>query len=236
MIRPLIILSIFLSLFSCDRLEKKEDSKIIRVSKQIDLLKPNLDTLPNGKTLLDNLDSAIVNYYKEVVGSDTLKGGYILCYGIDDSTKYLYIRKGENLHLLNLTPIYTSTWSLGTLEKDFANSVLTRIDNGNGCPSSYQLFDKQTGENILGDKINANGYIFLKDTLFMFYDNWNRNKQADTLTLFNLKTKRKEFFKLPNDVPEFCDIQIEKLSKGNLKVSFETFAGDRYEKSKIYSR
>jgi hypothetical protein len=236
MTRPLIILTIFLTSFSCNRTEEKVESKTINLTKQIDLLEPDLDTLPNGIRLLDNVDSGMVNYYKEVVGSDTLKGGYILCYGIDDSTKYLYIKKGENLHLLNKTPIYTSTWSLGTIEKDFTNSILTQIDNGNGCPSSYQLFDKQTGENILGEGLKANGYISYNDTLFMFYDNWSKNKQADTLTLLNVKTKRREFFKLPNNLPEFCDIQIEKLSKKNLKVTLETFVGDRYEKSKTYSR
>jgi hypothetical protein len=236
MIRPLIILTIFLLFLSCNRPLKKPELKIVDRPKEIDILEPDLDTLPNGKRLLDNIDSGMVYYYKEVIGSDTLKGGYILCYGIDDSTKYLYIRKGKNLHLLNKTPINTSTWSLGTLEKDFTYSVLTQVDNGNGCPSSYNLFNKKTGENILGEAINANGYIFLKDTLFMFYDNWNRNKKADTLTLLNVKTKSREFYKLPNNLPEFCDIQIKKLSKTNLKVSFETFVGDRYKKSKTYSR
>ena len=77
----------------------------------------NSDTLPNGKKLLDNLDSGLALYYKEVVGSDTLKGGFITCYGIDDSMKYFYLRKGDTLHLLNNSTRYQSPWSLGTLEK-----------------------------------------------------------------------------------------------------------------------
>ena len=150
MIRPLVILTIFLSLFSCDRAEKKPEPKIVVIPKEIDMLEPDLDTLPNGKRLLDNMDSGMVHYYKEVVGSDTLKGGYISCYGIDDSTKYFYLRHGDTLHLLNQTPIYTSTWGLGTLEKDCNSSFLTRVDNGNGTVSTYQFFDKRTGKNILG--------------------------------------------------------------------------------------
>jgi len=119
MIRPLVILTIFLSLISCDRPQKKLEPKMVDRPKQIDILEPDLDTLPNGKRLLDNMDSGMVYYYKEVVGSDTLKGGYITCYGIDDSTKYFYLRHGDTLHLLNQGSILASTWGLGILEKDF---------------------------------------------------------------------------------------------------------------------
>jgi hypothetical protein len=234
MTRLLIILTILFAIYSCKEQIKpntKKTEKFIN-SKKVE----NFDTLPNGKLLLDTYDSGMVFYYKEVVGSDTLKDGKITCYGIDDSIRYFYLRDGENLHLLNQSTIHQSPWSLGRLEKEFNTFILITLDNGNGCPTSYQIFDKATGNNILGDKIVANGYIFLKDTLFMFYDNWNKNKQADTLTLFNVKTKNREFFKLPNNLPEFCDIQIEKLSKTKLKVTFETFVGDRYEKSKTYSR
>jgi hypothetical protein len=213
MIRPLVILTTFVLLFSCDRLEKKpEQLKVVKTSKQIDILEPDHDTLPNGKRLLDNLDSGMVHYYKEVVGSDTLKGGYITCYGIDDSIKYFYLRHGDTLHLLNQTPIYTSTHSLGTLEKDFDTFILTTVDNGNGVPFTYQIFDKRTGKNILGDKVEAWNYKYLGDTLFFLYDNHTVNlignyidrKYADSIFLFNSKTGRRQGFRLakenPNDI------------------------------------
>ena len=85
MIRPLVISTIFILFFSCGRTDKKPEPKSVGIPKQIDILEPDHDTLPNGKRLLDNMDSGMVHYYKEVVGSDTLKGGYISCYGIDDS-------------------------------------------------------------------------------------------------------------------------------------------------------
>ncbi|GAB2843085.1 hypothetical protein GCM10027043_52750 [Ferruginibacter profundus] len=236
MIRPLVILTIFLSLNSCDRPQKKPEQKKVDRPKQIDMLEPDLDTLPNGKRLLDNMDSGMVHYYKEVVGSDTLKGGYITCYGIDDSTKYFYLRHGDTLHLLNQGSILASTWGLGTLEKDFTTFFMISIDNGNGCPSSYQIFDKRTGKNILGDKVEADSYAYLQDTLFMLYDSWNQHKRTNNITLFNVRTKKKEFYELPDHLPDFCDIQIGKLSTKSLTVTFESYVGDNFERTKTYRR
>lgn len=236
MIRPLIILTTFVLFFSCDRIDKKPEPKIVNISKQIDMLEPDHDTLPNGKRLLDNMDSGMVHYYKEVVGSDTLKGGYITCYGIDDSTKYFYLRHGDTLHLLNQGSILASTWGLGTFERDFPTFFMTQIDNGNGCPSSYQVFDKRTGKNILGDKVEADSYKYLQDTLFMLYDTWDDHKRTNTITLFNVTTKKKEFYELPDQLPDFCDIQIGKLSRKSLTLTFESYVGDSFESTKTYSR
>ena len=236
MIRPLVILTTFILFFSCRRTDKKPEPKSVKIPKHIDILEPDHDTLPNGKRLLDNIDSGMVHYYKEVVGSDTLKGGYITCYGIDDSTKYFYLRYGDTLHLLNQGSIFASTWGLGTLEKDFTTFFMIRIDNGNGCPSSYQIFDKRTGKNILGDKVEADSYKYLQDTLFMLYDSWNQHKRTNNITLFNVRTKKKEFYEFPDHLPDFCDIQINKLSPKSLTVTFESYVGDNFESTKTYSR
>ena len=228
MIRFLFIFTTVILLLSCGRPEKKpEQPKIVKTPKQIDVPEPDLDTLPNGKRLLDNMDSGIVHYYKEVVGTDTLKGGYITCYGIDDSTKYFYLRQGETLHLLNQTPIYTSTWSLGTLEKDFDTFILTRIDNGNGVPYTYQIFDKRTGKNILGDKVEAWNYKYLHDTLFFLYDNHTVNlignyidrKYADSIFLFNSKTGRRQGFRLAKENPtDIIYYDIKSITKKSLTI------------------
>ena len=239
MIRLLQIL-LLLVLFSCNQTEKKQkpsqDHTPTTKSKFIDILEPDHDTLPNGKRLLENMDSGMVLYYKEVVGSDTLNGGTVTCYGIDDSTKYFYLRHGDTLHLLNKGSIFTSTWGLGTLAKDFPTFFMIQIDNGNGSPSSYQIFDKQTGKNILGDKAEAISYANWQNTLCMLYDNGNELKRSDSIILFNVRTKTKEYYKLPADLPEFCDIQIEKLSGKRLTLSFATYVGDTFERTKTYNR
>ncbi len=244
MIRPLVILTAFM-LFSCGRPQKQQEQpKVVKTPKQIDILEPDHDTLPNGKRLLDNLDSGMVLYYKEVVGSDTLKGGYISCYGIDDSTKYFYLRHGNTLHLLNQTPIYTSTHGLGTLEKDFDTFILTTVDNGNGVPFTYQVFDKHTGKNILGDEVSAWNYHKYNDSLFLLYDNHTvkyignhmERKKADSIFLYNAASGRRQGFKLPKEIPYDSYLDLKKITKNNLTISWVQIMTDDDEKLVTYSR
>jgi hypothetical protein len=227
MIRPLKILTVIF-LISCNTPEKKSDFKQDVKSEFIDIVEPDHDTLPNGRRLLDNVDSSLSIYYKEVVGSDTLKGGYITCYGIDDSTKYFYLRHGDTLRLLNETSINTSTWSLGRLEKDFDNFFITTVDNGNGVPETYQVFDKKTGNNLLADNIEAWNFKYLDDTIFFLYDNHYYNivgnyidrKKADSIFLYNLNSGKRQGFKLaqenPNDIIYY---DIKDVTKNTLIIS-----------------
>lgn len=244
MIQHLFILTFFLAVFSCNTHQRKNETKSGHRSKQIDILEPDLDTLPNGKRLLDNIDSGMTLYYKEIVGSDTLKGGYISCYGIDDSTKYFYLRHGDTLHLLNQTPIYTSSHSLGTLEKDFDNLILTTIDNGNGVPSTYQIFDKRTGNNILGDKIVAWNYRIFTDSLFLLFDNHSvkligdsiERKPADSIFLYNATSGRLQGFKLPKEIPFDSHIDLKQITKKTLTISWVKIMTNDKETIINYSR
>ena len=225
-----ILLALFLIFCSCEQ-KSKNDATLINSEKD-----KYLDTLLNGKAILDTYDSAMLLYYKEVVGSDTLNDGSITRYGIDDSMRYFYLQNGNKLHLLNKSSKYQSPWSLGTLERDFSTFFLTRIDNGNSCPSSYQVFDKTSGLNILGDKIKAISYAYLQDTLFMLYDNSTRDKQLDSITLINVLTKRREVYKLPPNLPHDIEIQIDTLTKTYFKVSLSSYVGENFEMTEKYSR
>ena len=100
----------------------------------------SVELLPNGKRLLDTYDSAMSLYYKEVVGSDTLLDGGITCYGEDDSMRYFYLRKGNEMHLLNQSSVYQSPWSLGVVEEEFSDFFLVRLDNGNSSPAHPPSF------------------------------------------------------------------------------------------------
>jgi hypothetical protein len=230
---------------SCNTTEKKFSSSTKPdTPKDIDILEPDLDTLPNGKRHLNNVDSSLSMYYKEVVGPDTLKGGYITCYGIDDTTKYFYLRHDDTLHLLNHIPIYTSTWSLGIVEKDFDNFFITTVDNGNGVPQTYQVFDKRTGKNLLGDKVEAWGFQYLGNTLFFLYDNHSveltdhsiNRQEADSIFLYNVKSGKRQGFALPKENPEdIIYYNIKNLTKHSLTISRQEHSADKENMVK-YSR
>jgi hypothetical protein len=236
------ILSLIL-LFSCNSTEKHPQSKqVVKTTQQVTTA--NFDTLPNGQRLLDNLDSGLQFYYKEVVGSDTLTGGYITCYGTDDSMNYFYLRHGDTLHLLNKREKFVGAWSVGILEKDFVYFFITRIDNGNQVAETYQVFDKETGKNLLGDKVEAWNFKYIGDTLFFLYDNHSVNlignyidrKEADSIFLYNIKSRRRQGFKLPPKKPtDIIYYDIRKITKNSLTIS-RTEYYSRKEKLAKYSR
>ena len=197
--------------------------------------KKSYDTLPNGKRSLNTLDSSFTMYYKEIVGPDTLLGGYITCYAIDDTAIYFYLRHDDTLHLLNKISSLASPHGLGILEEDFDTYFITRIDNGNSTPFSYQLFDKESGKNILGNGIAAESQLTWKDSLLMLYDNYKINRQADSITLFNVQARKSKRYKLPVDAPEYMVVQLDTITKNSFTIGYDNIFGEM-PRQKTYSR
>ena len=229
----LVILS-FSCLLSC-RQNSKEVTSENKVNSTGFSIRSQRDTLPNGKLLLDNLDSGMILYYKEVVGSDTLKGGYITCYGAD-SMKYFYLRHGDTLHLLRQQQGNASAWGLGILEKDFGEYFLTMIDNGNGVRPTYQLFEKRTGKNRLGNNMEASDYRELGGTLFLLSIEPHGPNDKSGIVLFNTKTSKKEFFSVPGQLPDLWQVEIVSLSRNKLTVEFTSAWDINFDLTRDYPR
>jgi hypothetical protein len=214
-------------LFACNAPVKHSENKSVPKKEAKPAEVSNLDTLPNGQRLLDNTDSSLNLYYKEVVGSDTLTGGYITCYGVDNSMNYFYLRHGDTLHLLNKRERNVSAWSLGVLVKDFDRYFITAIDNGNGQPQTYQVFEKRSGKNLLGDKIEAWDYDRFNDSMLFLYDNHSVNlidnyyidrKKADSIFVYNIRSGKREGFRL---LPTDSDVyyELKKITKHHIIIS-----------------
>jgi hypothetical protein len=227
MIRCFSILAILFFL-SCNPKENKSAQEQTTKADTVKNNTVNYDTLPNGIRLLDNSDSSMHVYYREVVGSDTLTGGYITCYGIDDNSKYFYLRHDDTLHLLNKISKEATTWALGVLEKDFPAFFITAVDHGNNVPETYQVFEKSTAKNLLGNSKEAWNYKYLDDTLFFLYDNhtltitgnYAERKDADSIFLYNIKSGSREGFKLPEASPDdIIYYDIKRLTNHSLTIS-----------------
>ncbi|MBI3512248.1 MAG: hypothetical protein HY064_16430 [Bacteroidetes bacterium] len=175
----------------------------------------NPDSLYHHLKIINTLDSPY--YYKDQVGPTRIKGGYELSYAADDSSRYLFLKNGNSVHLLDKAKNYSgSYYSLGTLGEDHADFFTIIHDNGNGNPSDFEIFDKKTGENILGkDSLYCSSLTF-KDTLFLL----SYNLEKKNLTLFNVIKRTREYFELPNDLPEAADIQLDKVSNKNLTIIY----------------
>lgn len=221
-----IILILLIFCFSCNT---NKNSKAVRAIK-------NYDTLPNGQKLLDNSDSSMEIYYRNVVGSDTLKGGYITCYGIDDSKVYFYLRHGDTLHLLNTTPTNTLAWSAGILESDYKNCFIIMIDNGNQVPTTYQIFDKNSSENMLGNNQTFCSYKFYRNKLFLIYANRDMYGKPDTVFFYSTSTKQSKSYKLPNDIPNELELEIKRISQKTFTINYSDFMGNYNLKEKTYNR
>jgi len=172
-----------------------------------------VELLPNGKRLLDTYDSAMSLYYKEVVGSDTFLDGGITCYGEDDSMRYFYLRKGNEMHLLNQSSVYQSPWSLGVVEEEFSDFFLVRLDNGNSSPVHYQVFNKSDGSNRMGKGRRGISINYWKDSLFLLSNNPVVTNKPDSLVLWNIVSGRQYKNPLPPGLPDDIEFEITAISQ-----------------------
>ena len=235
MLRLLQILTIF-TFFSCNHENKKIEKKPSANNYFIERGNTKNDTLPNGKRLFDNRDSMMFIHYREVVGSDTLKDGYITCYAIDDTCRYFYLRHGDSMYLLSKTDWRSSSHSLGVFFKDFDRYLMTVFDHGNGFPETYQVYDKTNGRSVIGSEIEAASYKIYNGELFLLYDNSCDGRLADSITLVNVTARSRQGYKLPDSMPKYLDIRIEKLTKEKLTISYSAYIGYTGDKVKTYSR
>ncbi|MBK6828226.1 MAG: hypothetical protein IPG86_15845 [Chitinophagaceae bacterium] len=195
-----------------------------------------VELLPNGKRLLDTYDSAMSLYYKEVVGSDTLLDGGITCYGEDDSMRYFYLRKGNEMHLLNQSSVYQSPWSLGVVEEEFSDFFLVRLDNGNSSPVHYQVFNKSDGSNRMGKGRWGISINYWKDSLFLLSHNPVVTNKPDSLVLWNIVSGRQYKSPLPSGLPDDIDFEITAISQHEYRISFTSIRGNEFELEKRYRR
>lgn len=195
-----------------------------------------VELLPNGKRLLDTYDSAMSLYYKEVVGSDTLLDGGITCYGEDDSMRYFYLRKGDEMHLLNQSSVYQSPWSLGVVEEEFSDFFLVRLDNGNSSPVHYQVFNKSDGSNRMGKGRWGISINYWKDSLFLLSHNPVVTNKPDSLVLWNIVSGRQYKSPLPSGLPDDIDFEITAISQHEYRISFTSIRGNEFELEKRYRR
>src|SRR5882762_3266195 len=101
------------------------------------------DTLSNGLRIINRtIDSPY--YYKDQVATVSLQGGFQVYYAQDDSSYFLYLKKGDTLSLLNKTTNFTSLHHLGNVTEDEKTYFILGHDNGNGSPYSFEFIDKQS--------------------------------------------------------------------------------------------
>jgi hypothetical protein len=194
--------------------------------------------------LILTLFTGILSNAQTVSGDDvepygydtTLKGGYRISFKVDEDMQYLYLKKG------NKTIAEISSTSKGMLHKnlgyvgaDFTNFFVLVHSFGGGNPHYIELIKKATGENVL-----KNGAAWIdadKKKEFLLYSDNDVPHKKDKMTLFNIRTGQKRYFRFPDDIfdgPEVLyRIQISRLTDKQLVIKYDTEKGSR---TKVYNR
>ncbi|HYE53610.1 MAG TPA: hypothetical protein VD996_02160 [Chitinophagaceae bacterium] len=105
------------------------------------------------------------------------------------------------------------------MDKDRGLSIAT-VSKGNGLPATYQLIDRKTGSNLLGQNIEASNIQYLADTLFAVY------YQDKNVGLYNATSGKHETFKLPDGVPRDIYIDLKHLDEKVLVIGYTRIGSD----------
>lgn len=166
----------------------------------------------------------------------TLKGGFAIAYKVDDSLQYLFLKKGDKtIAELSSTSRGLLHKNLGYVGADFKNYFILVHSFGSGNSHYIELIKKTTGKNILKegaawiDVDRAKGVVLYSDN--------DVPTANDKMTLYFVKTGRRQRFSFPHDIfgaPEILNrMKIDKLTEKHLIIKYYTERGSR---TKVYRR
>jgi hypothetical protein len=166
----------------------------------------------------------------------TLKGGYVISFKVDDSLQYLYLKKGKKtLTELSSTSRGLPYKNLGYVGADFTNYFVLVHSFGSGNPHYIDLIKKTTGQNVFKNSPAWIGADEKKE--YLLYSDNDVPDNKDEMTLFNIRTGKKQYFKFPADIfdrPQVLNrIEINRLDDKQLVIKYETEKGT---KTKAYNR
>ncbi len=172
---------------------------------------------------------------KPTYGFDTtLKGGYFLHYTTDDSLQYLYLRKGEKLKLISTEEIYNKQYLLGFVAADFDDHFLlvhTMHILHQEDPIMCDLYEKKTMNLVMRSYFITweGNYLLLHNA-----DGTNR------MQLYNLTTKKSEYFLLPDETKHDARlvnaIKIKAITTESLTLKYYITPDLDVQKVKVYKR
>ena len=166
----------------------------------------------------------------------TLKGGYTISFKVDDSLQYLYLKKrSKTIIELASTSRGLLYKNLGYVGTDFKDYFVLVHSFGSGNPNYIELIKKSTGRNAL--KEGAAWIDVDKKKEFILYSDNDVPNSKNKMTLYNTRTRQKQFFSYPSDIfnePQILNrIQISRLTDKQFVIKYDTLKGF---KTKVYSR
>lgn len=160
-----------------------------------------------------------------------LKGGYRLVFRTDSAFMYLDLYKGSEI-IKELTSFSCGLphKNLGYIAADFDDTFALAHSYGSGNPHEVELLRKSDGTNLLAEHNEACWVGADEKSSIFIYSTDCVPERGDTITLLNLRTGKETELGLPDaifDGPEVLRrIEIEKIDKGSVALSFSGFSGE----------
>ena len=157
-----------------------------------------------------------------------LKSGYKIVFKVDDSTAYLYLKQHHKI----ITELSSCSRglpykNLGYVAADFLQYFVLAHSFGSGNPHNIELIEKRTGKNILPG--GAAWIDVIEARQMLLYSEQDVPEEKDKMVLYNIQTKKKEFYAFPKAVfgePMVLNrISISKLTATTLIIKYETEKG-----------
>ena len=155
----------------------------------------------------------------------TLKVGYTISFKVDDSLQYLYLKKrSKTIIELASTSRGLLYKNLGYVGTDFKDYFVLVHSFGSGNPNYIELIKKSTGRNAL--KEGAAWIDVDKKKEFILYSDNDVPNSKNKMTLYNTRTRQKQFFSYPSDIfnePQILNrIQISRLTDKQFVIKYDT--------------
>jgi hypothetical protein len=226
-----ILILILFMIISCktdknESVMKKNDSEILKTNQAID----------SSKNLI--IINQKVEHSTEESNDTFLKGGFSIIYNTDNEDQYLIYKKGMKvIDTLNSCSIGLPKKNLGYVISDFDDTFIFGQSFGSGNPTVVQLYEKETGKNLIKE---YSAIIDVDSTkqILLYSENDVPNKK-DKMTLFDIKKRRKKPYEFPKEIFGEAEIlnriHITNITDKSFTIEYE-FDEYNQRKQKKYIR
>jgi hypothetical protein len=229
--KKIMVIMISFLIISCN----SDKKKLILPKSETEISKTNQE-IDSSKNLI--IINQKVEDSKEEINDTYLKGGFSIIYNTDDQDQYLIYKKGKRvIDTLNSCSIGLPEKNLGYVISDFDDTFIFGQSFGSGNPTVVQLYEKETGKNLIKEYSAIIDVDRIKQILL--YSENDVPNQKDKMTLFDIKNGIKKNYEFPKEIFGEAEIlnriHITNINDESFTIEYE-FDEFNQRKQKKYVR
>lgn len=175
---------------------KSDKKKLVLPKSETEISKTNQEIDSSKNVIIINQK---VEDLTEEINDTYLKVGFSIIYKTDDEVQYLIYKKGKRvIDTLNSCSIGLPEKNLGYVISDFDDTFIFGQSFGSGNPTYVQLYEKETGKNLIKEYSAIIDVDRIKQILL--YSENDVPNQKDKMTLFDIKNGIKKNYEFPKEI------------------------------------